>query len=102
MEPSTACEANSTLATEEFINTLRNPKVHHCVHKSSQLVPILGRINPFHSFCTLFLRLILILSSHLRVGLPNGLFPSGLPTKTLYSHALPCVLHILPVTYSST
>ena len=28
-------------------------------------------------------RSILILSSHLCLGLPNGLFPSGLPTKTL-------------------
>jgi hypothetical protein len=30
----------------------------------------------------------LILSSHLRLGLPSGLFPSGFPTKTLYT-ALP-------------
>jgi len=30
-------------------------------------------------------RSILILSTHLRLCLPSGLFPSGLPTKTLYT-----------------
>ena len=43
-------------------------------------------------------RYIVILSSHLRLGLPGGLFPSGLPTKTLYALLLspirsPCPAH---------
>jgi len=31
---------------------------------------------------------ILILSSHIHLGLPSGLFPSGFPTKTLYTPLL--------------
>ena len=34
-------------------------------------------------------RSILILSSYLFLGLPSGLFPSGLLTKTLHAHLLP-------------
>ena len=30
-------------------------------------------------------RSVLILSTHLRLGLPSGLFPSGFPTQTLYT-----------------
>ena len=46
-------------------------------------------------------RFILILSTHLRLGLPSGLFPSSFPTKTLYipsphphaPHAQPISFH---------
>jgi hypothetical protein len=42
------------------------------------------------------LRSILILSNHLRLDLPNGLFPSGFHTNILYAfHFYPFVLHAL-------
>ena len=39
-------------------------------------------------------RSILILSSHPHLGLPSGIFPSGFPTKTLYTP----LLSLIPVT----
>ena len=48
------------------------------------------------SYCTSF-RPVLILSSHLCLGLPSGHSLSGLPTKTLYVPVLaPHVLHTPP------
>ena len=69
-------------ASQEISRTLWNPKVHHPIHKSPPSVPILSQLRPV-STPPISRRSILILSSYLRLGLPNGLFPSGFPTKTL-------------------
>jgi hypothetical protein len=45
-------------------------------------------------------RCALILSYHLRLGLPSGLFPSGFPTKILYTPPLsPYALHAPPISF---
>jgi hypothetical protein len=68
--------------------SLWNPKVHYRAHKSPPLDPILRQQIPVS------LRFILMLSSHLRLGLPSGLLPSGLPNKTLMRATCPAH-HIL-------
>jgi hypothetical protein len=45
--------------------------------------PEADRSSPYHPILSP-LRSILILSTHLRLGLPNGLLPSGFPTNILY------------------
>jgi len=41
-------------------------------------------------------RSIIILSSHLRLGLPSGLFPLGFPNKTLYKPLFSLILTTCP------
>ena len=47
-------------------------------------------------------RSILILSTHLRLGLPNGLLPSSFPTKILYTPSPhPYAPHVQPISFFS-
>ena len=47
-----------------------------------------ARSNPVHTPTSHFLKIFLILSSHLRLSLQRCLFPSGFPTNTLYTPLL--------------
>ena len=51
--------------------------------RALKIVPILSRINPIPRTDTYFLRSILILSTHLQLGLLKYLFPVGISTKIL-------------------
>ena len=79
-------KVNWFAAGQEIPRISRNPKVHYRTHKCPPPVSILGQPNPVHAPThPTSWRSILILSTHLRLGLPSGLLPSGFPTKTLYT-----------------
>jgi hypothetical protein len=63
--------------------------VHYRVYKSPPPVPILIKMIPVHIPKPYFSKIHLMLSSHLRLGLPSGLLPSGLPTKKCCMHPSP-------------
>jgi hypothetical protein len=85
MKQSPSWESNRFIASQEISRILWNPKAHNAFiiarHLSLYSASPIQSIPPHPTSR----RSTLILSSHLRLGLPIGLFPSGFPTKTLYT-----------------
>ena len=68
----------------------------HSQELSSNPYPEPNQPNSSQVLIPTFLRSILILSSHLRLGLPKGLFPVGLPVKILKAVLPPSILATCP------
>jgi hypothetical protein len=95
MEQSPSWDANSFSASQDIPRILSNLKVHYRIHKCPPTVSILSQIDSVNANHPTSWRAILILSSHLCLGLPSCLFPTGFPTKTLYTP----LLSLIPATF---
>jgi hypothetical protein len=99
MEHSPSWGANRSSPSQGIPRILWNPKVRYRIHNRPPHVPVLSQINLVHAPHHASWESILILSSDLRLCLPSGLFPLGLPHQNPIC-ACP-VLHTCHMTHPS-
>jgi hypothetical protein len=80
--PESLLKSSQSFSWSRYSSLSWKPKVHYHVHKSPPLAPNLERMNLVHTLHPVTLRSTLI-SSHLRIGLPSGIFHLGFPIKIL-------------------
>jgi hypothetical protein len=83
-------------ASQEIHRFVRNIQVHYCIHNSPPPVRILNQMNEIHTlqhwFSKIHLKIILDQSR----CLPNGVCPSGFPTKISYTAMrATCPVHLI-------
>ena len=85
IQQSNSWEANRFSAGQEIPLISLKPKIYYPIIKCPPPLPISSQLDPIHAPHPTSWRFIIIISSHLSVGLPSGLFPSGFPIKFLYT-----------------
>ena len=84
MQHSASWEANRFSASQEIPHILWSPKAHYHIPRARHLSLSWASSIQSTSQHPTSLRFILTLSSHLSLGLPRGLCPSGFPNKSHY------------------
>ena len=85
MAQSPSWEANWFAASQEIPCISWNPKVHYRTHKRPPTIPILGQPNPVHIPTSHLLEIHPNIIHPSTPRSPQWIFPSGFPTKTLYT-----------------
>jgi hypothetical protein len=85
-----------TQLIKKFLAFFWKPKFRHRVHKS----PSWAKCIQSTTSHTIYLRSILMLSYHLRLGLRSGFFPSWLPAKIFYAFLISPIRGTCPAHHS--
>jgi len=89
IEQGPSWKAGSTSNSEEIVRTFMEPRVSLPRSQQPATCPRPEPFKPVHAFPTDFFKIQINISSHLLLGLPCSLVPSGCPTKTLHTPLWP-------------